>query len=134
MSSIANPDEARFWNSAPGQLWVEHQADLDAILSNVGDLVLDASAAARGEVAMDVGCGAATFSISTLYTLSDPAAPVSRTKTKYGCPETTGRVTVTPGEIDPPISELPSSSVMFNRTVPLAELKLVVNRPLTAAW
>ncbi len=64
MSSVANVNEAEFWNNVVGQVWVEHQPELDHIHGNVGDLVLEAADPASGEVTLDIGCGAGATSLA----------------------------------------------------------------------
>ena len=66
MSEAANADQAEFWNAGPGQVWVRRQADLDALVGGVTDLLLDACAPRPGDRALDVGCGAgaSTFALA----------------------------------------------------------------------
>jgi SAM-dependent methyltransferase len=53
----ANPDQAEFWNSAPAEKWVTHQADFDQRLRPLGDALISRAAIRRGERVIDVGCG-----------------------------------------------------------------------------
>lgn len=55
--SDANADQAQYWNSAPGQKWAAHQAQLDMLLAGVRDTLIRRSAAASGTRVLDVGCG-----------------------------------------------------------------------------
>lgn len=53
-----NAAQAEFWNDRPGRAWVDHQGELDAMLSGALDLLMEACAARPGERVLDVGCGA----------------------------------------------------------------------------
>lgn len=66
MEPDANPDQSLYWNEAPGQKWVSHQADLDAVHENVTTLLLQACDPGAGENVIDIGCGAgaSTFAIA----------------------------------------------------------------------
>jgi SAM-dependent methyltransferase len=64
MASDDNAAQVEFWNAVAGQKWVDHQSDLDMLLAGVSDMVLTASAAARGERVLDVGCGAGSLSFA----------------------------------------------------------------------
>lgn len=66
MTQGSNADQSEFWNSGPGQDWVRHQADLDAMHEQITDLLLKACAPQEGERALDVGCGAgaSTFALA----------------------------------------------------------------------
>ena len=61
---LSNPEQAEFWNAEPGQNWVRHQADLDAISEQASDVLLDAAGPRVGEKVLDVGCGAGTSSFA----------------------------------------------------------------------
>jgi SAM-dependent methyltransferase len=58
MTQGVNAEQAEFWNAQPGQNWVRHQADLDAIHEPITALLLSACAPREGESVLDVGCGA----------------------------------------------------------------------------
>jgi SAM-dependent methyltransferase len=64
MTPGANADQSEFWNSRPGQNWVRHQVDLDAIHGRVTDLLMSACATSLGEKVLDVGCGAGASSFA----------------------------------------------------------------------
>jgi len=53
----ANADQAEYWNSAPAERWVTHQADFDQRLRPLGDALIGRAAVRRGERVIDVGCG-----------------------------------------------------------------------------
>lgn len=62
MDQPANAAQAEFWNTQPGQNWVAHQTDFDAIHAGVLRLLLAAAAPATGESVLDIGCGSGTTS------------------------------------------------------------------------
>lgn len=66
MGSIANADEANFWNTDPGQRWARFQEDLDALHSGVTEVLLAAASPEARERVLDVGCGAGaqTFALA----------------------------------------------------------------------
>ncbi len=55
--SGGNADQAQYWNSAPGQKWAAHQAQLDTLMASVRDALIRRCAAAPGARVLDVGCG-----------------------------------------------------------------------------
>ena len=64
MTECSNADQAEFWNAQPGQNWVKHQVDLDALHANVLELLLAACAPKAGERVLDLGCGAGASSFA----------------------------------------------------------------------
>lgn len=70
----SNADQREFWNSDPGDNWVRYQADLDAIVREVGDLLLEVCGPREGEAVLDVGCGAG----ATTLALAQAVAPSGR--------------------------------------------------------
>jgi SAM-dependent methyltransferase len=66
MDRTANADQVAFWNAEPGQNWVTHQADLDAVQREITERLIEACAPQPGEAALDVGCGAgaSTFALA----------------------------------------------------------------------
>lgn len=64
MAHASNADQAEFWNGQPGQNWVRHQVDLDAIHGQVTDRLLRACAPRAGERVLDIGCGAGASSFA----------------------------------------------------------------------
>jgi SAM-dependent methyltransferase len=60
MSQAPNPEQTEFWNAAPGENWVRHLADLDAIHRGVSETLQSLAAPATGERVLDIGCGAGT--------------------------------------------------------------------------
>ena len=67
----ANADQAEYWNSAPAERWVTHQADFDQRLRPLGDGLIGRAAVRRGERVIDVGCGTG----STTMALAGWSAP-----------------------------------------------------------
>lgn len=57
MAQGPNAQQAEFWNSGPGQQWVTHADDFDAISREISDALVAACAPAPGEAVLDVGCG-----------------------------------------------------------------------------
>lgn len=70
-----NSGERAFWNEAPGRTWVERQAILDELHSNVLTLVLAAARLAPGERVLDIGCGAGATTVAAARTIG-PAGNV----------------------------------------------------------
>ncbi len=59
----ANDAEIAYWNGPGAERWLKQQHAHDALLSAVGDILLERSAAAAGEYALDIGCGCGATSI-----------------------------------------------------------------------
>jgi SAM-dependent methyltransferase len=55
--SSPNADQARYWGSDGGRIWIDLQASLDATFAPVNALLLDRAAPAAGERVLDIGCG-----------------------------------------------------------------------------
>jgi SAM-dependent methyltransferase len=64
MAEVPNGEQAKFWNEGPGQVWVRHQADLDALHAGVLTPLMEASTPRAGEAVLDVGCGAGASSFA----------------------------------------------------------------------
>lgn len=56
-SDDRNADQIAYWNGPVGERWRSRQADQDALLAPIADLLLDRTAPAAGEVVLDIGCG-----------------------------------------------------------------------------
>ncbi|WP_135504079.1 class I SAM-dependent methyltransferase [Roseovarius aestuariivivens] len=52
-----NADQAEFWSGTTGQAWVARQAQFDAMMTPVLDLLMDHAQPAPGEAVLDIGCG-----------------------------------------------------------------------------
>ena len=53
----ANEAQREFWNGAAGDVWVEAQIQMDAMLKPISDLGLAKAAATSAERVIDIGCG-----------------------------------------------------------------------------
>ena len=61
--SIVNTDQADFWSSEAGQVWVAHQDEFDTLLQQALEAVLQHAAPRPGESVLDVGCGTGASSL-----------------------------------------------------------------------
>lgn len=61
--SIVNTDQADFWSSEAGQVWVSHQDEFDTLLQQALEAVLQHAAPRPGESVLDVGCGTGASSL-----------------------------------------------------------------------
>ncbi len=52
-----NDDQEEYWNSPAGQKWIDHQAEMDNLLSTVKDRLLEKANLQPGEHVLDIGCG-----------------------------------------------------------------------------
>jgi len=52
-----NEAQREFWNGAAGDVWVEAQIQMDAMLKPISDLGIAKAAAKSGERVVDIGCG-----------------------------------------------------------------------------
>ena len=57
VTSIANPNQAEYWNGDAGSAWVKHQERLDAVLAPFTEASLVAIGEIKGLRVLDVGCG-----------------------------------------------------------------------------
>ncbi len=57
MTSIANPNQAEYWNGEAGSAWVKHQERLDAVLAPFTEASLLVMGNIEGLRVLDVGCG-----------------------------------------------------------------------------
>ncbi len=71
MAHSENTLQAEFWNSAPGERWAIHQAELDEINAGAADVLLARAAPLPGERVIDIGCGAG----ATSFALADAVGP-----------------------------------------------------------
>lgn len=54
---MTNDDQKEFWKSSAGPTWVALQAQMDALMQPVLDLLLEASDLRSGQRVLDIGCG-----------------------------------------------------------------------------
>lgn len=54
---LTNQAQREFWNGAAGDVWVEAQIQMDAMLKPISDLGIAKAAAQSGERVIDIGCG-----------------------------------------------------------------------------
>lgn len=57
-------DQVTDWNGQSGKRWVANQARLDAMVAVFGQAAIEATAPAKGERVLDIGCGAGTTSLA----------------------------------------------------------------------
>ena len=67
-----NEEQRKFWNGAAGDVWVEAQMQMDAMLKPISDLAISKAAAQPGERAVDIGCGCG----DTTFALAEAGASV----------------------------------------------------------
>lgn len=60
----ANHDQIAFWNAEPAQKWALFRVKLDRLFGQVAQRLFDLSAPARGEAALDIGCGAGSTTLA----------------------------------------------------------------------
>ncbi|MBM13049.1 MAG: SAM-dependent methyltransferase [Halieaceae bacterium] len=100
---MLNADQIAFWNGDMGVNWVEYDALIEAMLSPVGDRVLDTLSLSAGTRALDVGCGCghSTLSLASLIgpggdvTGIDVSAPMLALAEQLAAQETGVRASVT---------------------------------------
>jgi SAM-dependent methyltransferase len=73
-STGPNAREAEYWNSPAARAWSNRHEPIDGLLAGIGQIVLDAAAAAPGEHVLDIGCGSGT----TTLALAERVAPGGR--------------------------------------------------------
>lgn len=54
---MTNADQEEFWNGSAGPAWVYLQAQMDALMQPVLDLLLETAALRPGDRVLDIGCG-----------------------------------------------------------------------------
>jgi SAM-dependent methyltransferase len=62
-TDAGNAAEIAYWNGPGAERWLKQQRAHDALLSAVGDMLLERAAAAAGEIALDIGCGCGATTI-----------------------------------------------------------------------
>jgi SAM-dependent methyltransferase len=71
---MSNEEQAKYWNSAAGEVWVQEQARLDVELDPLGRAARAALDPRPGEQILDVGCGAG----QTTLQLASAVGPTGR--------------------------------------------------------
>ncbi len=77
---LANADQAEYWNSAPAEKWVTHQADFDQRLRPLGDALISRAAVRRGERVIDVGCGTGSTTMELAELVGPEGAGARRSR------------------------------------------------------
>ena len=70
MMSTPGDDQAKRWNSAPGQAWVEMQPLLDQTFAPLEAVLVKAAAAASPACVLDVGCGTGATTLAVARQLA----------------------------------------------------------------
>ncbi len=81
---MANEDARAQWAGDMGGVWARRQADLDALMAQVLDLLMDRAGLVPGMAALDVGCGAGATTLAAAQAVGpegrvtglDPSAPL----------------------------------------------------------
>ena len=68
-----NEAQGKFWNDAPGQSWVKHDAVMNLRLGNISDILFDRLKEISASKVLDVGCGTGSTSIRLVKTLARDA-------------------------------------------------------------
>lgn len=95
----ANADQAKAWNGAMGQRWVERQAFMDRMLAPVADVLFDNVELSPGLRVIDIGCGSGETTLrlaanvapdghATGLDISAPLLARARERTSAGAPVT----------------------------------------------
>lgn len=114
-----NEAQDEYWNGKAGQMWVAEQATMDATLRPLGEAAMDALALGPGLRVLDVGCGCGDSTLALAervgpsgavhgVDLSGPMLDVARARAR-------GRPTVTFGQGDASVLELPRVDRLFSR-------------------
>ena len=73
MSTPPGNDQSALWNGPTGQVWVEHQAMIDALFAPFQALLAGAVAAVSPRALLDIGCGAGSTTLAFARMLGDDA-------------------------------------------------------------
>ena len=68
-----NEAQGKFWNDAPGQSWVKHDAVMNLRLGNISDILFNRLGDVVVANVLDIGCGTGSTSIRLAETLAQEA-------------------------------------------------------------
>jgi SAM-dependent methyltransferase len=73
---VTGSEQARLWNAAGGNAWVDLQEVLDAAFAGIEELLADTVVAGGGRRVLDVGCGTGATTLAVARRLGDEGAPL----------------------------------------------------------
>jgi SAM-dependent methyltransferase len=57
IQTVANADQAKYWNTEPGRKWIVYEERLNTVFQAINDRLLERAAPTTGERVLDIGCG-----------------------------------------------------------------------------